>query len=1077
MSVLDGSKFKPTLFVGLGGHGGKIVNLLARKLKRHSHWSRIESMTHFVTIDTNKDDLDKLEHVPVECRFLASSFPRQAYIRRKRGLAETQEDKLVTQWTGTSYQFRDTQGAGAGQIRMESRLGLYYNLEEDRAGIRRKIDQLLQQSTRIGNPWRDNDDRVVRVMIYASVAGGTGSGGFLPISYLLRQMVVDQGWGRASVEAVLTLPTAFLEKVKPELHEDILSNGYAALKETEYLTRQLGYEPGVKEIEFHFDPGTRNPDRTKVVGRPFDIAYVVDRPTQVSIDRYEHAIADASYLQIFSPILGVQKGEYDNYEKRQKSLANGEFSVHWGAFGSSILHFPRRDVIRYASLRYVARALREYLCFGGDNPDFRVPYGDPAFERLSDDEKAKRIDDAFVRYVDYMAELERAADEKGVFTAVSQLRGRDGKDLLAAFRDRLKEVYAKLDQIIEISDVDAMGINPGNPSMSRALDNLRREYASSLTRVNAELEVQRTSLRQGRFLGELFRAFDVSPVAQRLLLLRVFRDPFLVPFDDPSEGEILKPEAGSSASLDDAGVQQSVGRMNQELQRTATQGVFDKLKDRDNQAFQAAKRRAIGFYDELAQDARTELRRLFWRGFERELRQVGGTLLATFRRTAEIADGAARAAENETEDFRRNPGRDPDSDVAQYYLDAEVLRDDRREERLWNWLYAHLLDKGAYFVPAEIYAQVTAAFAPARDNDGKLKPRDAAEVVRAVRDSLLADGKTIYTKVFDDLKLDLGSTLVLEQRYRELIERGNDLGTLRNGGKLDAAVDAVPIDAVRRGIEDKFHRLWSECAILANISERPGDGVVPAKVAFVGLAEGFQTDEKDSLGSTFRRVSGGGVIPVEGWKDVDAMVVYRAMLGIPVYWFTNVNGALEHAYKAVSAATNRSYPLHIEAGWETTSGGHGLPNLDPVEIRRAREREAAEQAQKGAAVAKGARIREFTLASLAGSVVDKGDGYAWSAAGSSQPLGRDRAGAFAGFFELGSEVRELLVQPGLDTWNTRNGERPARAKLLAELQAHNGRLGTILLRATAEQREAEARFVKEEREALAEMIKELQGQS
>jgi len=69
------------------------------------------------------------------------------------------------------------------------------------------------------------------------------------------------------------------------------------------------------------------------------------------------------------------------------------------------------------------------------------------------------------------------------------------------------------------------------------------------------------------------------------------------------------------------------------------------------------------------------------------------------------------------------------------------------------------------------------------------------------------------------------------------------------------------------------------------------------------------------------------------------------------------------------------------------------------------------------------------------------------------------------------------VQPGLDTWNTRNGERPARAKLLAELQAHNGRLGTILLRATAEQREAEARFVKEEREALAEMIKELQGQS
>ena len=43
--------------------------------------------------------------------------------------------------------------------------------------------------------------------------------------------------------------------------------------------------------------------------------------------------------------------------------------------------------------------------------------------------------------------------------------------------------------------------------------------AASLGRVNAELEVQRTSLRQGRFLGELFRAFDVSPIFRPLTTL------------------------------------------------------------------------------------------------------------------------------------------------------------------------------------------------------------------------------------------------------------------------------------------------------------------------------------------------------------------------------------------------------------------------------------------------------------------------------------------------------------------------------------------------------------------------------
>ena len=73
MSLLDGTKFKPTLFVGLGGHGGKIVNLLAKKLKRHPHWERIEPMTHFVAIDTNKDDLDKHEFVGEQVVYFARS--------------------------------------------------------------------------------------------------------------------------------------------------------------------------------------------------------------------------------------------------------------------------------------------------------------------------------------------------------------------------------------------------------------------------------------------------------------------------------------------------------------------------------------------------------------------------------------------------------------------------------------------------------------------------------------------------------------------------------------------------------------------------------------------------------------------------------------------------------------------------------------------------------------------------------------------------------------------------------------------------------------------------------------------
>ena len=117
MGLLTTEKFNPTLFVGLGGNGGKIVQLLAGRLRRHPNWERIKAMTHFVAIDTNKDDLDKLKDVPVENRFLISAFDARAYIERKRGQRELQEDRLVTQWVPANYQFRATQGAGAGQIR------------------------------------------------------------------------------------------------------------------------------------------------------------------------------------------------------------------------------------------------------------------------------------------------------------------------------------------------------------------------------------------------------------------------------------------------------------------------------------------------------------------------------------------------------------------------------------------------------------------------------------------------------------------------------------------------------------------------------------------------------------------------------------------------------------------------------------------------------------------------------------------------------------------------------------------------------------------------------------------------
>ncbi|HFB98129.1 MAG TPA: hypothetical protein ENJ62_03220, partial [Bryobacterales bacterium] len=640
-------------------------------------------------------------------------------------------DPMVTQWIPPQevYSFRSTQGSGAGQIRMESRLRLYYNLENDRARIRQKVRHILQTSTARENPWRDNEDRVVRVLIYGSVAGGTGSGSFLPVAYLLRQMIVDAGWGRPSLTAVLSLPTTFINKVKPELQDDIKANGYAALKELEHLTRRLGgYPDGEERLPFHYDPGTTSDDRRFIYDRPFDISYLIDQPADMSIEKYEHAVADASYLQIFSPLLGAQKGEYDNYEKRQKQLASGYFSTHYGSFGVALLQLPRNDLVRYASLRYVARAFREYLCFGGDDPQFQVPYGSPAFERLAPDEKNRIIDQKFVEYVAWRAEQERKSDERGVFTAIYEQTGTGGKKLAEGFGEQLFSLFGKLDELMEIPEFKIQEISEGNPSISRQLNELRRTYGLSRSRVMTDyLSSLKAELKNGSLLEGFFKRYDVNPIAQRLFLIRLLEGGFISPFSDPEEGEFLKAEA-ARMDLDSADVQDRATRINSALAAAVDRGFFSNLIDRDNKEFTAAKRRAIRFLNELGDDQRESLQRDFWRSFQEELRLMCEQLLGAFRMVAEIADSRAREAEAATESFRKDPAAWPDSDVAQYYLDAEVLRDDRRRDRLWHIFFRHNLDKSSFFKTEDIFPLVTAAFLPRRDPDGQIRVRDASEI-------------------------------------------------------------------------------------------------------------------------------------------------------------------------------------------------------------------------------------------------------------------------------------------------------------------------------------------------------------
>src|SRR5579864_1513955 len=300
----------PSLFIGVGGVGSRIVDRIAGRAAFLPNWgSQLRPLTNFVSIDTNELDQNDLRHVPQGNRLNIAAFDKAKaieYLRRSK-------DPQAEQWLDRGYQPRSGFKPGAGQIRIESRLGFFYHSLE----IRQRLQQLVAETLRPGITWRQSVPPKYNVYLFCTLAGGTGSGSFLSVAYLIDNLLREQNW-QPRVVANLLLSTLMLNDVGPELHPDIHANTYAALKELEHLTK-LDY-PQVKREGRTSDAFVYCRDENshavqRVTSRPFFISFIFDRPPHLGLPDPEAAIADAAYLQIFTPIIDKLASELDNYEK------------------------------------------------------------------------------------------------------------------------------------------------------------------------------------------------------------------------------------------------------------------------------------------------------------------------------------------------------------------------------------------------------------------------------------------------------------------------------------------------------------------------------------------------------------------------------------------------------------------------------------------------------------------------------------------------------------------------------------------------------------------------------------------
>jgi hypothetical protein len=977
----------PTLFVGLGGCGCRMVMRVAWHLRqRPDYRERYADLVKFALVDTNINDLE-LHREYADETFLISDFEKAEYARLATGQSFLEPDDYLTQWVPRNYRFRAGDTAGAGQIRIESRLGVYYQMKH--GDLVSRFRALLESLKSHEHGHRRLDSSEIRVVVCYSVAGGTGSGAHLSLAYMLRDQAKQLG--KPQMLGVAVLPSVF-ENFTGANKDGTFANGYAALKETEHFMK-LG-SPDSRffpddGLPFHYDPS--DPSKRRVYSKPFEWLYVVDKPESFSVPNVVDAASDALYLQLFSPLFGVQMGDYDNYTQHQRFLVPHDFegkgiagfTSFYGSYGAAVLLVPTAGLVEYCSQASALSLMRA-------NFVHEIP-GDPEFARLRSS------------YEDFYQVTEE--DSEGARPIKKADFSKRDRETQARLHDRL---YARRIRLLSACELDSgredgrffaifkhghrPGTRPGLDGTLRVDGTLAKAEWSKLNRMSSSI---------GAFVLESVGAPPDGRRGQPGLLEYAQKQmqrqkPQLVSApEEKSPNELVGEAAGWVQILTQAGERAIQNDFTSEGREFPGLESLTSLKFLDDDAAEvdlAAKRYAAicigeglppaprgGDAREEGFDGVLESMGIEGRKLEKPLKDEGGRDLADrlFQQAASYAMTRVRETffnrlkgfRDRLEDYARTHRvleeafdhleRDQqrrldalqeqgDHSANKYVLDAEALQMENGR-RLWDFFYEDrvaglgelsLGDKNVQRVLGETVTHLSRSGGGASSSTLEQLFKALRRHAAAVLDRRLG-GDLASTDPATRDGLVLSDALELEVLYRALFLSSADEVNAEGAPAVRRLVaDYRTLPPERRldlgdprhvgYLRDKVKRVVKEKAdLLCSYDESRDEhgGVRPDRVFLAAIDEDFRssTIEEALIGADIADLKW----VTRGWHDPKKVVFYRAVLNVPIYVFGRMDEMKDHYYRFKRMA-KRSKVLHIAKDWEDA-----LPDLDPVSAQEA----------------------------------------------------------------------------------------------------------------------------------------------
>ncbi len=346
---LKSNKITPTLFVGVGGIGGRIIRGVAELCKYDD-----KKNTSFVIFDTDKNDLDRIAgNLPISKVQTSSTRNIKAYMAFDK-------DANDNWFPNNRILDSKTVSEGAGQVRAISRLALNASIRQN------KIKDLYDAIDKLYLKDGSDGQRAIKVVVASTATGGTGSGIALEIGMLIRDYITTKyPESSAIIRGFFIMPGVMRTKIKSEKEMDSQErNGYSTIKEINaFMMKGSGFFDSNPDLMRYKGlclsvPTTDGSIRT-LDNLPFDFCFLIEKSdanqkSMVSLSQYEQLVSRCIYEQNISILSKKASSQEDNVIKTfidPELLGRSRF----GSVGAATLRYPYEEIRDYVAYTWAEK--------------------------------------------------------------------------------------------------------------------------------------------------------------------------------------------------------------------------------------------------------------------------------------------------------------------------------------------------------------------------------------------------------------------------------------------------------------------------------------------------------------------------------------------------------------------------------------------------------------------------------------------------------------------------------------------------------------------------------------------------